>query len=62
MAKANYSKSAGNKTSPKQRAGNYGATYKDRNLAGANPLKMQEEIKPTEAEPVNMHKRMAGCS
>lgn len=36
--------------------------YKDRNLMAANPLKMQEEIKPTDAEPVNIHKRMAGCS
>lgn len=42
-------------------AASYGS-YKDRNLAAANPLAAQEELKPTEAEPVNMHKRMAGCS
>ena len=38
------------------------AQLKDRNLAAANPLKVQEEIKPTEAEPVSLHKRMAGCA
>lgn len=33
----------------------------DRNLKGMSPQKAQEAIKPTPAEPVNMHKRMAGC-
>lgn len=38
------------------------ASYKDRNLAAQNPLKAQEEIKPTEAAPVSMRKRMAGAA
>ena len=39
-----------------------GYKYQDRNLADMSPEKAQEALKPTEAEPVNMHKRMAGCS
>lgn len=39
-----------------------GYTYKDRNLAATSPEKAQEALKPSPAEPVNMHKRMAGCS
>lgn len=34
----------------------------DRNLAGMQPEKAQEAIKPTEGEPVRMHARMAGCT
>ena len=49
------------KSSPKPKAAS-GYSYKDRNLAGMSPEKAQEALKPTEAEPVNMHKRMAGCA
>jgi hypothetical protein len=35
--------------------------FKDRNLAGMSPEKAQNSLQPTPAEPVNMHKRMAGC-
>lgn len=35
--------------------------YKDRNLAAMSPEKAQEALKPTDAEPVSLHKRMAGC-
>lgn len=44
-----------------EQAREYG-TFKDRNLAAMDPLSGQESLKPTDAEPVNMHKRMAGCS
>lgn len=37
-------------------------TYKDRNLAAMSPEAAQEALKPTDAEPVPMQKRMAGCS
>lgn len=57
---AKYSKSA------QSSKGNYrsinSSSYKDRNLAAMKPEKAQEQLKPTEAEPVNLHKRMAGCS
>lgn len=39
-----------------------GYDYKDRNLAGMSPEKAQEALQPTPAEPVQMQKRMAGCS
>lgn len=35
--------------------------FKDRPLAGMSPEKAQNALQPTPAEPVNMHKRMAGC-
>lgn len=57
MAKQNYSKSS----KPRQGSGYAGASYKDRPLANMTPEKAQEAVKPSEAEPVNMHKRMAGC-
>lgn len=38
------------------------AAYKDRNLAAMTPEAAQEALKPTDAEPVPLHKRMAGCS
>lgn len=60
MAKVEYSKSSQSNSSSQKQV-SYG-NYKDRNLAAADPLKMQEEVKPTEAEPVRMHARMAGCS
>lgn len=51
------------KSSPKQAkaAAGYGS-YKDRDLAAMSPEKAQEACKPTEAEPVRMQHRMAGCS
>lgn len=49
---------------PKQSKG-YGSeaseSYKDRNLAAMAPEKAQEAFKPTDAEPVSLHKKMAGC-
>lgn len=57
---AKYSKSQSKSSSGPKAARSY--SYRDRNLAAANPLKAQEELKPSEAEPVNMHKRMAGCA
>ena len=39
-----------------------GYSYKDRDLAGMSPEKAQEQLQPTEAEPVRMQHRMAGCS
>lgn len=54
------SKSSSPRGSYGQQAASYG-NYKDRNLAGMSPEKAQEALKPTEAEPVNLHKRMAGC-
>ena len=56
---AKYSKSQ-SKSSKQRPASSY--SYKDRNLAGMSPEKAQEALKPSESEPVNMHKRMAGCS
>jgi hypothetical protein len=50
------SKGGGSYSSPK------GGTYKDRPLATMSPEKAQEATKPTEAEPVRMQARMAGCS
>ena len=37
-------------------------SHKDRDLAGMSPDMAQEAVKPTESEPMPMHKRMAGCS
>lgn len=36
-------------------------TFKDRDLARMTPEAAQEALKPTDAEPVPLHKRMAGC-
>ncbi len=33
--------------------------FKDRNLMGVSPLK--EQFEPTDATPINQHKRMAGA-
>lgn len=51
---------------PSRKAGKAGGreaseSYKDRNLAGMTPEKAQESFKPTDAEPVSLHKKMAGC-
>lgn len=54
-------KSASSRTSkPAASAESY--PYKDRNLAAMQPEQAQEALKPTDAEPVPLHKRMAGCS
>ena len=59
MATYRQSKSSPNSGKPRPAEG---YKYQDRNIAGMSPEKAQESLKPTEAEPVNMHKRMAGCS
>jgi hypothetical protein len=38
-----------------------GYSYVDRNLAAMSPDRAQTALQPTPAEPVNLHKRMAGC-
>lgn len=58
MTKYKSSKSSGRSG---YRAASYGS-YKDRDLKNMSPEKAQEALKPTPAEPVNLHKRMAGCS
>lgn len=46
--------------SPRMPRGNdEGGRYVDRDLMKVNPLK--EQFEPTDAEPVNLHKRMAGA-
>lgn len=35
--------------------------YNDYNPLPLNPLLAQEKFKPTDAEPVGLHKKMAGC-
>lgn len=50
------------KPSRKQPAAKDYGSFKDRNLAAMRPEKAQEALKPTEAEPVRMQHRMAGCS
>lgn len=55
-------KSYSTSRSTKQPAAKSYGNYRDRNLAAMTPEKAQEAVKPTEAEPVNMHKRMAGCA
>ncbi len=62
MAKYSSSKSAKPTNSKVNGKGYAGASYKDRNLAGMSPDAAQELLKPTEAEPVSLQKRMAGCS
>ena len=55
-------KSVKQRSSVKQAGGReVSEKYRDRNLAGISPEKAQEALKPTEAEPVSLHKRMAGC-
>ena len=45
---------------PKMPKGNdEGGRFVDRDLAAVNPAK--EQFEPTDAEPVNQHKRMAGA-
>lgn len=34
---------------------------KDHGQWAGNPLQVQEKVKPTEAEPVRMHAKLAGC-
>lgn len=60
MKTERYSKPAGSNGSG-QKDASYGE-FKDRDLAGMSPEKAQEALQPTEAEPVRMHARMAGCS
>ncbi len=38
-----------------------GETFKDRNLAGMKPDAAQNAFQPTDADPVPLHKTMAGC-
>lgn len=57
--KQRYSNSSQKQSSAKSYAD---AQYKDRNLAAMSPEKAQEACKPTEAEPVRLQTRMAGCS
>lgn len=62
--KQKMQKSSGNKSgyrNPKQGRNESREGYKDRNIAGMNPMSAQEQFKPTDAEPVSMHKKMAGC-
>lgn len=60
---AKYSgKASKPKGSEPGRAAAKGYSYKDRNLAGMSPEKAQESCQPTPAEPVQLQKRMAGCS
>lgn len=60
---AKYSgKTSSSKKAESGRTAAKGYDYKDRNLAGMSPEKAQEALKPTDAEPVQMQKRMAGCS
>lgn len=61
MAKLYGSTSRSPKQSPGRSGVDYGS-YKDRNIAGMKPEEAQELLKPTEAEPVQLQKRMAGCS
>lgn len=56
---AKYSKqsaSKGSKDSGKAKI--EAGSFKDRDLAATNPIK--EQFEPTDADPVNQHKRMAG--
>lgn len=59
MVKHRYS--APSQPKSKSNSGGYG-NYKERDMMHASPMKMQEECKPSESEPVRMQKRMAGCS
>lgn len=62
MAKSRaYSSSQRSKAEPGRKSVQT-AAYRDRNLAGMSPEKAQEALKPSDAEAVPMHKRMAGCS
>ena len=54
-------KGYGNQSKPSPKQSYAGSNYKDRDLMHADPLKAQEELKPSAAEPVRMHARMAGC-
>ena len=61
MVKYSTSKPSNSSSGKKMSKDSYGdKSYKDRNLAATNPLK--EQFEPTDAEPVNQHKRMAGCA
>ena len=47
------------KSSIGKKGNDEGGRFVDRNLAAINPTKQQFE--PTDAEPVNQHKKMAGA-
>lgn len=60
---AKYSYSAPRHSHRTNSSVSYGeAQYVNRNLAAMSPNKAQERLKPTEAEPVMLQKRMAGCT
>lgn len=63
MAKSSYSKPS--PSQPRQAGKAYGKEssekYQDRNLAAMSPDAAQMALQPTDAEPVNIHKKMAGC-
>lgn len=61
MAKYSGKAPSSTKAEPGRKAAG-GYDYKDRNLASMSPEKAQEALQPTDAEPVQMQKRMAGCS
>lgn len=62
MPKSQYSKSNKGSERKESYSSPQGGAYKDRNLAAMAPEAAQEELKPTDAEPVRMQTRMAGCS
>lgn len=59
MAKRSSYKIAPAKTPRMAKGNDEGGKFVDRNLMKVNPLK--EQFEPTDAEPVNQHKRMAGA-
>lgn len=63
MAKPSYSKPSPSRSQPVSKA--YGKEssekYQDRNLAAMSPDAAQTAFQPTDAEPVSLHKKMAGC-
>lgn len=64
MAKQSYSKPS-RPSQPKAAGKVYkneaSETYQDRNLAGMSPDAAQNAFQPTDAEPIPLHKKMAGC-
>lgn len=56
------SKSSSSNGTPAGYSAPQGGQYKDRNLAAMSPEAAQEALKPTDAEPVRLQARMAGCS
>jgi len=61
MPKMAYKSKSSSKPAPVAKAA-YGGEYKDRNLMSMSPEQCQEDCKPTDAEPVRMHAKMAGCA